>query len=147
MDKPVLVKAKDLPSRCCFRKRTGYFTYIRMSESSIKFLGLQPDKIYGIAYHGNVVIIEPETLVVEMTPNGLMEDLGGEQAWDNTFAKNGAAPLKETEKETIRRYLVEAMGSDVCEDSGLAELVAVLVSQRDNARNGEEEWKKRAESK
>lgn len=147
MDKPVLVKAKDLPSRCCFRKRTGYFSYIRMSEGSVKFLGLKPDKIYGIAYHGNVAIIEPETLVVEMSLNGLMEDLGSEQAWDNTFAKNGATPVKETEKEMIRRYLVEAMGADVCEGSGLAELVAVLISQRDNARNGEEEWKRRAEAK
>lgn len=77
----------------------------------------------------------------------MLENLASERAWDNNFAKNGAAPLKETEQDTIRRYLVEAMGAEACDGCDLPELVAVLVSQRDNARAGEEEWKKRAEAK
>ena len=42
------------------------------------------------------------------------------------------------DEEKTRQLLEEAMGKDVCEGSGIPELVAVLTSQRDNARNAED---------
>lgn len=62
MDAPV--KAKDLPDRCYFRKRTGAYVFIRISANAVKFYGLKPDHIYGICYNGNMADIEPETLVI-----------------------------------------------------------------------------------
>lgn len=49
------------------------------------------------------------------------------------------------ENSKIRAQLEDAMGKDACKNSGIFELICVLVSQRDNAYNEAEHYKKKAE--
>ncbi len=50
----------------CFRKKTGSYVYMRLSESSVKFLKLDPDFVYGVCFNGNVAKVKKDTLVVPM---------------------------------------------------------------------------------
>lgn len=55
--------------------------------------------------------------------------------------------MKLTEVEQIREILRDAMGSDVVkDDSDVVEMVAILVSQRDNARHYSGVWQGKYES-
>jgi hypothetical protein len=70
------VSVQDIGDGCFFKKQKGGFVFIRMSESSVRFLKLDPSKVYGVCFNGNVSVLEPETLVVPQT----LED------WNNNFA-------------------------------------------------------------
>lgn len=56
----------------CFRKKTGSYVYMRLSESSVKFLKLDPDYVYGVCYNGNVAKVKKDTLVVPMPKTGII---------------------------------------------------------------------------
>lgn len=61
-----LVPAKDVQDGHFFRKRTGTTPYVRLTESSVRFLKLNPDKVYGVTSYGNVTVMEPDKLVVAL---------------------------------------------------------------------------------
>lgn len=75
-----LVPAKDV--RQAFRKRTGEYVYLRLSESSVKFLKLDETKIYGVCFNGNVAVVDPDKLVVEMPLSAILDNHEKEEFWE-----------------------------------------------------------------
>lgn len=58
------IAAADVPAGGFFRKRGGEYAYLRISESSVRHYGLNPDLVYGVTWNGNMASVTPETLVV-----------------------------------------------------------------------------------
>lgn len=84
------VKVGDLYGGRCFRKVRGEYVYIRLDPSTVKFLGLDAKKVYGVSYNGNVTILDltildPTTEVVEMVHEDIVANKQEERAWENTF--------------------------------------------------------------
>lgn len=63
----ITVKAGDLRGGDVFRKKTGTFGYIVISESSARFLGLDAEKVHGIGANGNTTSVSRDTDVVRTT--------------------------------------------------------------------------------
>jgi hypothetical protein len=84
MKKRPVVPAKDIQH--AFRKKTGEFVYLRISESSLKFLGMDTNFVYGITYNGNVTKVEPETLVCPMAIEDMMGNVQSERQWNRDIA-------------------------------------------------------------
>ena len=76
-----LVKAKEVEWGQCFRKKTGSYVYLRISEPSAKFHKLDPEKVYGVCFNGNITDIDPETLVVTMKPSDMDDNRKEHQDW------------------------------------------------------------------
>ena len=87
-----LVPVKDV--RQAFRKRTGEYVYIRLSESSVKFLKLDETKVYGVCFNGNVSVMEPDKLVVEMPLESVLKNQYKQDAWEEMI---GVKPNQEEE--------------------------------------------------
>ena len=65
--KPHLVPARDIADwGGCFRKRTGSYPHMRISEGAVSFLKLDPNFVYGVCPNGNVSKIDPGTLVAPL---------------------------------------------------------------------------------
>lgn len=82
--KPNTIPAREV--KVAFRKPTGSYVYLRLSESSVDYLKLDPNWVYGVCYNGNVAKMKPDAKVVEMP---LIAVLGNEQSeaeWDAKFA-------------------------------------------------------------
>lgn len=64
---PELVRAGFIREGGCFRKKTGTYIYLRISESSlIHLLGeaYKPHQIYGVClYNGNLAMVDVDQLV------------------------------------------------------------------------------------
>lgn len=60
---PDLVRAEDIEPGEWFVKSKGTFAYLRLSESAVNFLGLDPQYVYGIAFTGNVSKVRAGTPV------------------------------------------------------------------------------------
>lgn len=59
--------AKTIPEGGYFRKKNGREIYLRMSVSSVKFLNLPQNFIYGVArYSGNVARVDEDTMLYRM---------------------------------------------------------------------------------
>jgi hypothetical protein len=64
-----------------FKKLTGSCVYRRLSESSAKFLGLDPKSVYGMRDNGNIMVVGASTLVhavsnEEISPRGAKGEAG-----------------------------------------------------------------------
>jgi hypothetical protein len=95
-----LIPAKDV--QCCFRKRTGSFVYLKFSESSVRWLKLKEDLVYGVCYNGNVCWVKPETLVVEMPFSAIAGNAAGEMEWEKNVGVKGGL------SERLARLKIEA---------------------------------------
>lgn len=60
-----------------FKKKSGMYVYLRMSDSSAKFLGLDPDCIYGTCFNGNVAKVHRGVLVTSATAMDFQNNRGG----------------------------------------------------------------------
>lgn len=61
----IVVKAKDVPTWAgYFKKSKGTHVYLRMTPSTVKFHGLDTNKVYGVSFTGNVVALNPLKLVI-----------------------------------------------------------------------------------
>lgn len=78
-----LVPAKDVTG--CFRKRTGYFTFVRVSDSAIKFYKLDPNLVHGVCYNGNMCSVKPDTLVAPMPFSAIARDAGDLISYEKTL--------------------------------------------------------------
>lgn len=70
----VEVEARLVPRGSFFRKRTGEVQYMRISDSAAKHNMKDPTLVYGIAGHGNMAGVKPETKVVAIPPPNWKED-------------------------------------------------------------------------
>jgi hypothetical protein len=61
-----LVPAKDVQDGHFFRKRTGTVVYVKLTSSSVRFLKLDPEKVYGVCDYGNVTVLDPDKNVVAL---------------------------------------------------------------------------------
>lgn len=77
-----LVRAQDIESGECFRKKQGTFVYLRISDSSVLFLGLSPGAVYGVGYNGNVAVLDPETKVHPAKLEDFLTLRGQEEDWN-----------------------------------------------------------------
>lgn len=83
IDKKELVEAGSVPDGCRFRKERGETIYLKVSNSAVKWLGLDHGYIYGVCTNGNICKIEFGKLVVPISPNfyklSLLRDIA--QCW------------------------------------------------------------------
>ena len=84
----IFVQVKYLGAGDCFVKKQGEYVYIKMSESSVKHLNLDPMKCYGMCFNGNTTTMEPDTLVSPSTIDGLVLNASTEDQWEKTFTKS-----------------------------------------------------------
>ncbi len=61
-----LVPAREVQDGHFFRKRTGTVCYVKLTESSVRFLKLDPEKVYGVCDYGNVTVMDPDKNVVAL---------------------------------------------------------------------------------
>lgn len=69
----------------CFRKPGGTSVYMRMSESAVRFLGLNQEVVYGISVNGNVAVLYQENLVVPMFHEDLLKDVEQTRSWERSI--------------------------------------------------------------
>lgn len=81
------VHAKTIEQGQCFRKRNGTYAYLRISESAVKFHGLDQDAVYGVSYNGNMARVEADTLVEPVSVAVMAANQGEEDDWNRTFAR------------------------------------------------------------
>lgn len=82
-DKARAVPVSSIPDHGgYFRKVGGEYVHLRISASSVKFLGLDPSKVYGVTFNGNVSVMEPTKLVVPMFPEDMLANVNQERSWE-----------------------------------------------------------------
>ena len=69
------VPASEIKEGCCFRKLTGEYVYLRISDAAVSFHGfrLGPQQVYGVCYNGNITNVDLDTPVFSM-PFSAMHD-------------------------------------------------------------------------
>jgi len=77
-----LIPAKDLKRGDLFKKRTGSYTYLRISPSAVKFLGRDPEEIWGVSFNGNVAQLKPDTLVRPVSMRDMHQNLVDLDEWE-----------------------------------------------------------------
>ena len=83
-----MIEAKKVHG--CFRKRTGSFVYLRLSEDAVRILELDPTLVYGVAYNGNIARVKPDTMVEEMSIQDMLANQRSEDEWNaNMGVKEG----------------------------------------------------------
>ena len=82
------MKAADVERGGFFTKKTGTYVYIRISESSANFLGLDPTKVYGVSFNGNTCSIDANKEVKESTVEAFLANIKEGQDFD-AFLTNG----------------------------------------------------------
>jgi len=61
----MMVLAKDVPTWAgYFRKPGGTYVYLRMAPSTVKYHGLNTNRVYGVCFTGNIVVLNPLAPVV-----------------------------------------------------------------------------------
>ncbi len=76
----------------CFKKMGGTLAYMRISDSAANFLRLDHRyRVYGVAYNGNVSTMWRTTLVESVGISTLLDNRQIRNAWNRTFAKEGAS--------------------------------------------------------
>lgn len=76
-----MVKASEIQQGQFFRKRRGTYVYLRVSESSVRFLKLPEDKIYGVCFNGNVAVVDPDTFVERCVVGDFVKNIEDQDAW------------------------------------------------------------------
>lgn len=81
-----LVQAKDLDPGEPFKKRTGSYVHIKLSESSVKWMGLDPNFIWGVTHNGNVSKLKPNKLVAPSSLIAMIKNTMDTVRWNLTFS-------------------------------------------------------------
>lgn len=82
------VPAKNIGQGEFFRKRTGEYVHLKLSDSSTKFLGLDTNYVYGVTHNGNMSKLNPETQVVKTDLWQFLRNIETEREWNNQFARS-----------------------------------------------------------
>lgn len=83
MRKPAtnLIEAINIRQGQFFKKRKGDYTYLRISASSVKWLKVDPAKIYGVCFNGNITCVAPSTLVEPCSLGDFVKNIDNNRAW------------------------------------------------------------------
>lgn len=76
-----LVPASTIKQGQFFRKRKGEYTYLRLSESSVKFMKLDLTKIWGVCFNGNVTSVEASTRVEDCSLGDFVKNIDDDRKW------------------------------------------------------------------
>ena len=98
------VKAKDVSDYGgCFRKKSGSYWYLRVSESAVKFLKLDATKVYGVSHNGNITVVEADKVVIEGSLRDMQANADETTAWERSI---GVQELSFTSSGNRRRNVV-----------------------------------------
>ena len=64
-----------------FRKRKGIYVFVRISDSSANFLGLDPTKIHGVCFNGNTCSIDKDKIVMRSELSDFYKNIEDNKAW------------------------------------------------------------------
>ncbi len=76
-----LVPASEIIGGQCFRKRTGTYVYLRISESSVRFAKMDEGVVWGVSYNGNLARVERDTKVVRMPSTTMLLNIDDHIKW------------------------------------------------------------------
>ncbi len=85
------MKAIDIAQGSYFRKMTGTYVYLRISDASVKYLGLDTDWIYGVCFNGNITRLQPNKPVIAESVNSFLKNTEEDKTWHESIigtAKN-----------------------------------------------------------
>lgn len=82
-----LKPASEIKNGKCFRKKNGEYVYLRISESAVRFLGLDETKVYGVCFNGNVTCLDQDKLVEPMAPSGMATNRRSQARWEQDICK------------------------------------------------------------
>lgn len=88
-----IMRAGDIEPGQCFRKISGRFAYLRVSDASAAFYGLDGARsdstlsrfIYGVCYNGNMTQMPVDKEVVLVAPTELDYERLAEKEWDRVI--------------------------------------------------------------
>lgn len=58
-----IINASQLQDGELFCRERGTYVYLKISDSAVRFLGLNVERVYGITFNGNVAITEKQDKV------------------------------------------------------------------------------------
>lgn len=90
-----LVNIEKIRDGQCFKKRTGTYVYLRISSSSVRFLGLDPENAYGVCFNGNIAVIKPQTLVIPMKIDNMVNNQRSQDNWERAVGCYDPPPVEE----------------------------------------------------
>lgn len=82
-DNPKTVAARAIAPGQCFRKKTGEYVYLRISESAARFLGLDTSNVHGVCYNGNMCMVKSDVRVVRKEIKDMLGNVDKEKDWGN----------------------------------------------------------------
>ena len=77
-----LIEAHELSNGDCFRKRNGTYVYIKLSDSSVKYSGLDSNLVWGVCFNGNVTTVKPTTKVHRVALRDVYQNLVDLEEWE-----------------------------------------------------------------
>jgi hypothetical protein len=77
----LLVPASEIRQGQFFKKRKGEYTYLRISESSVKWIKADPTKIYGVCFNGNITCVAANTPVEPCSLGDFVKNIDNNRAW------------------------------------------------------------------
>lgn len=76
-----MILVEEIESGCFFRKQSGRYAYMRMSDSSAEFIGLDRSFIYGVSFNGSVTRVKRGTVVVSVAVDEFIANIKADAAW------------------------------------------------------------------
>lgn len=123
----ITVKAGDLRGGDVFRKKTGTFGYIVISESSARFLGLDTEKVHGISSNGNTTSVSRDTDVVRAS----IAELDGplESTTDGSDDLTAAANAIQLETRRFRLKIDDLEAAIYANEEKLTNIAAMALRE------------------
>lgn len=75
------VRAGTIQQGRFFKKLKGSYTYLRISESAVRFMKLNPDKVWGVCFNGNITDVNPDTLVEKCSLGDFVKNIDEDRQW------------------------------------------------------------------
>ena len=79
------IPVEQIQSGECFMKLGGQYTYLAISESAVRYLGLRQGFLYGVCFNGNVTSIPYGRKVVRVSIDRISEDFASQQEWERSI--------------------------------------------------------------
>ena len=78
----ILVRADEIEQGGWFVKKNGHFAYLKLSESSVRFLGLDEDHVHGVCFNGNMTMVRLGALVRQATFGDYLRNIADQDDWE-----------------------------------------------------------------
>jgi hypothetical protein len=77
----ILIEASNINHGEYFRKKNGTYVYLRISESSLRFINIDPAEIYGVCFNGNIACVNRSTLVERCRFDDFKKNVEANREW------------------------------------------------------------------